>query len=357
MPRSWAGASTPAVTSVRGRRRWIGRSRSPTPDRTGHRVRARRRAADRRGLTVARGELDRAEELLDRALRIVERFDDLRRGAFDSAFRGQVARARGDHAGAVAHHDRARALYARLGSAPGVAWSHYDLGLLDRRRGDVAGAIEHLEESLAQFRDTGYTWAVGCVAWALATVELRRGRVERRRRCWPRRWTRSRRPAMAAASPRPSKPPLGLPASRARTGQGGLLGAAAVLRERLAAPLPDERPRRSPCVVAAGAPSAWARGGRAGAGSGRRLPNAQVGAIARRVLRASQLTPRAAGGPPHRLGTHQPADRPGAGHREKTTEVHVHHIIGKLGARCRSEVAAWVGAQGTGRSGPDSTHG
>jgi DNA-binding NarL/FixJ family response regulator len=26
--------------------------------------------------------------------------------------------------------------------------------------------------------------------------------------------------------------------------------------------------------------------------------------------------------------------------------VHVHHIIGKLGARCRSEVAAWVGAQG-----------
>ena len=33
---------------------------------------------------------------------------------------------------------------------------------------------------------------------------------------------------------------------------------------------------------------------------------------------------------------------------EKTAEVHVHHIIGKLGARCRSEVAAWVGA----RAGP-----
>ena len=26
---------------------------------------------------------------------------------------------------------------------------------------------------------------------------------------------------------------------------------------------------------------------------------------------------------------------------EKTAEVHVHNIIGKLGARCRAEVAAW----------------
>jgi DNA-binding NarL/FixJ family response regulator len=30
---------------------------------------------------------------------------------------------------------------------------------------------------------------------------------------------------------------------------------------------------------------------------------------------------------------------------EKTAEVHVHHIIAKLGARSRSEVAAWVGAR------------
>ena len=91
--------------------------------------------------------------------------------------------------------------------------------------------------------------------------------------------------------------------------------------------------------------------------SGRRLSNAQVGAIARRVLRASQLTPReqqvarliASGCTNRQIGRE-------LGIAEKTTEVHVHHIIGKLGARCRSEVAAWVGAQGAGGPGADSTH-
>jgi DNA-binding NarL/FixJ family response regulator len=31
---------------------------------------------------------------------------------------------------------------------------------------------------------------------------------------------------------------------------------------------------------------------------------------------------------------------------EKTAEVHVHHIMGKLGARSRAEVAVWAVSQG-----------
>ena len=309
-------------------------------------------------LTVARGEFDRAEELLDRALRIVERFDDLRRRAFDSAFRGQVARARGDHAGAVAHHDRARALYARLGSAPGVAWSHYDLGLLDRRRGDVAGAIEHLEESLAQFRDTGYAWAVGCVAWALATVELRRGRVEKAAALLAEALDEVEAAGDGRGLAQTLEATAGVACEQgAYRSAGQLLGAAAVLRERLAAPLPDEdrgaHHALSQQVRQALGPDEADRA----RSSGRRLSNAQVGAIARRVLRASQLTPReqqvarliASGRTNRQIGRE-------LGIAEKTTEVHVHHIIGKLGARCRSEVAAWVGAQGAGGPGADSTH-
>ena len=156
-------------------------------------------------------------------------------------------------------------------------------------------------------------WRGRLLRWSCAEGESRR-----RRLCWPRRWTRSRRPAMAAASPRPSKPPLGrlrarrLPVSGAVARRGGSAARAAP-----AAPLPDEdrgaHHALSQQVRRALGPEEADRA----RSSGRRLPNAQVGAIARRVLRASQLAQRAAGGPPHRLGVHQPADRPGAGHRRE----------------------------------------
>ena len=301
-------------------------------------------------LTVARGELDRAEELLDRALQIVERFDDLRRRAFDSAFRGQVARARGDHAGAAAHHDRARALYAQLGNAPGVAWSHYDLGLLDRRRGDVAGATEHLgraspSSGTPAMHGPSGAWRGRSPRWSFAGASREAAAL----------LAEALDGFEAAGDGRGLAQSLEATAGvaceqGAHRSAGQLLGAAAVLRERLAAPLPDEdrgaHHALSQQVRRALGPERGRRGrGARGAG----CPNAQVGAIARRVLRASQLTPReqqvarliASGRTNRQIGRE-------LGIAEKTTEVHVHHIIGKLGARCRSEVAAWVGAQGAG---------
>ena len=221
------------------------------------------------------------------------------------------------------------------------------------------GAAEHLEESLAQFRDTGYAWAVGCVAWALATVELRRGRVEKAAALLAEALDEVEAAGDGRGLAQTLEATAGVACEQgAYRSAGQLLGAAAVLRERLAAPLPDEdrgaHHASSQQVRRALGPEEADRA----RSSGRRLPNAQVGAIARRVLRASQLTPReqqvarliASGRTNRQIGRE-------LGIAEKTTEVHVHHIIGKLGARCRSEVAAWVGAQGTGWSGPDSTHG
>ena len=211
-------------------------------------------------LTVARGELDRAEELLDRALRIVERFDDLRRRAFDSAFRGQVARARGDHAGAVAHHDRARALYARLGSAPGrrvVSLRPGPAGPAPRRRrrGDRAPGGEPRPvpgHRLCMGRRVRGVGARHGGASPRASREgggaagrgAGRGRGGRR---WPR--------------PRPD--PRSDRWGRLRAGRVSVSGAVARCGGGAAraarGPAARRGPRRAPCVVTAGAPSAWAR--------------------------------------------------------------------------------------------------
>jgi non-specific serine/threonine protein kinase len=299
-------------------------------------------------VAVARGELDDAEVHLDRGLEIARRRGDRRRAAVGTAFLGHIARARGRHDEAAAHHDSAGRLHGRLDNASGVAWSWYDRGLLARRRGADDESARCLQESLDRFRDLDYGWAIGCAAPVLAAVELRRGRLrhatvllsEALDRCGPsagdsRALAQCLEVGAALACARGAVP------DAAR-----LLGAAAGLRERLAAPLPDDdvtqlderlRHRLGPERV------------RDARRAGRALATAEAIALARAPAPAVAPDPRSALTPREREvaglvaegRTNRQIGRV-LGIAEKTTEVHVHNIIRKLGARSRTEVAVWA---------------
>jgi non-specific serine/threonine protein kinase len=310
-------------------------------------------------LSFARGELDLVETCLDH----VERIGNRRHAAMSSAFRGHLARVRGDPTAAAAYHDRAGALYEELGNGDGVAWSRYDLGLL-RRRDDPGEAAEHLREALMRFRDSGYAWAIGCAEWALATVELRRGRLDEATALVTAALDRFETVADGRGLAQCLEAAAGIACERSAHGPAGqLLGAAAALRERLAAPLPDEDRGQHHAVTQRVRRALGPNGADAARLAGRELSTVEALTLARHIgwptgERAeadapppadpvSPLTPRerevagliAAGRTNRQIGR-------ALGIAEKTAEVHVHHIIGKLGARCRSEVAAWVGARG-----------
>jgi predicted ATPase/DNA-binding CsgD family transcriptional regulator len=310
-------------------------------------------------LSFARGELDVVEAFLDH----VERIGDRRHAAMSSAFRGHLARVRGDPTAAAAHHDRARALYEELGNAHGVAWSRYDLGLL-RRRDDPEEAAEHLREALTRFRDSGYAWAIGCAGWALATVELRRGRVDEAAALVAEALDRFETVADGRGLAQCLEAAAGIACERTAHGPAGrLLGAAAALRERLAAPLPDEDRGQHHAVTQRVRRALGPDGADATRRAGRELSTVEALALARHIgWPTGEHAEADAAGPAEPVTPLTPRERQVAGLiaagrtnrqigrtlgiAEKTTEVHVHHIIGKLGARCRSEVAAWVGAQG-----------
>lgn len=304
-------------------------------------------------VAVARGDLDGADAHLARGLEISRRCGPLRRTAIGTAFLGHVARARGRHDEAVVHHDRAGALHGELGNAAGVAWSWYDRGLLARRRGDNDEASRCLQEGLDRFRDMDYAWAIGCAAPVLAAVQLRRGRAgdaaalltEGLDQCGSsagdyRGLAQCLEVAAALACTR------GAAADAAR-----LLGAASALRERLVAPLPDDDAGDVEEITERVRRRLGPGPARDGLRAGRTLAAPAAIALARRATpepvpsdRAKPLlTPRerevaglVAGGHTNRqIGR-------ALGISEKTSEVHVHNIIRKLGARSRAEVAVWA---------------
>ncbi|MHA6795845.1 ATP-binding protein [Pseudonocardia bannensis] len=310
-------------------------------------------------MAFGRGEHDRSEQLLARAMAVNDRGGTPHRRAIGAAFLGHLARVRGDHRAAVAHYGRAGALYEELGNDTGVVWSRYDLGLLARSRGELAKAASLLREGLARFRELEYPWAIGCTAGALADVELRRGEPDAaaallREALRGHRAIDDRR---GIAQCLETAAELACARGAHRTA-GHLVGAAAALRVRIAAPLPAED-RDVPAVVTAavrahlgaeqadralhaGRSMAWTSAidlaEQAAAEPVRPTVRIPSSPLTRREREVARLV--ATGRTNRQIGRE-------LGIAEKTAEVHVHHIIGKLGARSRAEVAAWIATQGS----------
>jgi predicted ATPase/DNA-binding CsgD family transcriptional regulator len=307
-------------------------------------------------LAAGRGRPDRAHDLLSRALADSEQRGDVRRSAIASAFLGHVARARGQWNESAAWHRRAAAGFEELGNAPSMAWAQHDLGLLARDRGDTAEAVTLLRSSLRDFRDLGYTWAVAWSAWGLATALAARGALDEARqllgealRIYYREIDDYRGVAQCLEALAGIASELAQYQTAAR-----LIGAAAAQRVRVAAPVPEAEQERIAATELTLARSLGPEEAERFRQSGRAIPAGQAAELglavaagsapadlerARQVAltrRERQVAALVASG-----RTNRQIGRV-LGISEKTAEVHLQHVMAKLQARSRAEVAAWA---------------
>ena len=309
-------------------------------------------------LAWATGEVDRARDLLLRALERSEERADMRRAAIACAFLGHVARVSGEWDASADWHRRAEAGFRNGGNTQGVAWARHDLGLLARDHGDLESAAELLGASLRDFREVDYPWAAASSAWALGTTLSAQGRLE------------EARPLLAEALRiyTEVKDPRGVAQclealARVATEQAHyesaarLIGAAAALRVREAAGPPDTGPTWNSTVERVLAQALGPQEADRLIHAGQTMPAQQAADLAMAVAagaaprdpdRTQQvpLTPRerqvaalvASGRTNRQIGR-------ALGISEKTAEVHLHHVMSKLDVRSRAEVAAWAVTQ------------
>jgi predicted ATPase/DNA-binding NarL/FixJ family response regulator len=306
-------------------------------------------------LAFATGEMGRAQGRLRSALERSEKRGDARRAAFACAFLGHVARAGGEWDASADWHRRAEARFREEGSTRGVAWARHDLGLLARDHGDLGSAAELLRASLRDFRELDYPWATAWSAWGLGTTLSAQGRLD------------EAGPLLAEAlriytdvnDPRGVAQCLEalahVASERAHYESAArLIGAAAALRERVGARQSDTEQARISGVERVMARALGTQDADALIHTGRTMPVQQAADLAIAVAlgaapadadRSHQvpLTPRerqvaalvASGRTNRQIGRV-------LGISEKTAEVHLHHVMSKLDARSRAEVAAWA---------------
>ena len=306
-------------------------------------------------LAWATGEMSRAQGFLLSALEHTERRGDTRRAAIACAFLGNVARAGGEWDASADWHRRAEARFREEGNTQGVAWARHDLGLLARDHGDLGSAAELLRASLRDFRELDYPWALAWSAWGLGATLSAQGRLE------------EAGPLLAEALRiyTDANDPRGIAqclealahvaSERAHYESAArLIGAAAALRVRVAARQPDAEQARTSAVERALARALGPQDADTLIDAGRTMPSQQAADLAMAV--ASGTAPGDPDRPPRVPLT--PRERQVAalvasgrtnrqigrvlGISEKTAEVHLHHVMSKLDARSRAEVAAWA---------------
>lgn len=103
------------------------------------------------------GELDAAEEVLDRAQRLAEGLRNEQELAEVARFRGLLARRRGDDAGAAGHFARSLLLATRAGLRLERAEALEQFALLHHAAGRADDARTHLAEAAAEFFAAGAT--------------------------------------------------------------------------------------------------------------------------------------------------------------------------------------------------------
>jgi predicted ATPase/DNA-binding CsgD family transcriptional regulator len=309
-------------------------------------------------LAFATGEMDRAEDLLRSALERSEGDGHARRAAFACAFLGHVARAGGKWDASADWHRQAEARFRAEGSTQGVAWARQDLGLLARDHGDLRNAAELLRASLRDFRELDYPWAAAWSAWGLGTTLSAQGRLDEARPLLAEALriytdlddTRGIAHGLEALAHVASERALYESAAR-------LTGAAAALREQVAARQLDTEQARSSAVERVIALALGPEDADRLIHAGRTMPVEQATDLALAVASGTvpddldrpaqvSLTPReqqvaalvASGRTNRQIGRV-------LGISEKTAEVHLHHVMSKLDARSRAEVAAWAVTQ------------
>jgi len=306
-------------------------------------------------LASASGQPDQAQDLLSRALADSEGRSDARRAAIASAFLGHVARARGQWDEAAAWYHRAGEGFDRLGIPESVAWSQHDLGLLARDRGDLAGAVALFRASLREFRNLGYPWAVAWSAWGLGTALSAQGATDEARALIGEalRIYRELDDPRGVAQCLEALAAIAVELARFQTA-ARLIGAAMVHRARLAAPPPDVEQESISAIERTLARSLGPETAEQLRLAGRAMPSDEAAELGLAVATGSApADPERAKQVPLTRRERQVVALVASGRTnrqigrvlgisEKTAEVHLQHVMAKLEARSRAEVAAWA---------------
>jgi predicted ATPase/DNA-binding CsgD family transcriptional regulator len=289
-----------------------------------------------------------ASDHLEAAARASAATGDRRREAIARAFLGHVARRRGRLEEAEAHYRSAGHYFASTGNARGIAWNRYDLGLLARDHGRTDEAVDLVRCAVEDFRELDHPWGTACSALALGRALAGRGDLLAGRDHLLdalelfRTWGDLRGMAACVEALAELAAGQGEHAAAAR-----LMGAAARLNPASVVDRTSTRGLRESVRSALGD-----RVARSLCDAGERLGVDEVVGLARSILSGPELSPRerqvaaqlAAG------ATNRQAGRT-LGINERTVETHVAHIMAKLDARSRAEIAAWATRHGLG-SGP-----
>jgi predicted ATPase/DNA-binding NarL/FixJ family response regulator len=306
-------------------------------------------------LASGNGQPDRAQDLLSRSLEDSEHRGDVRRAAIAAAFLGHVARARGQWDEAAAWYRRAAEDFGQLGITGSVAWSRHDLGLLARDRGDLAGAVTLFRASLREFRDLGYPWAVAWSAWGLGTALSAQGAVDEARPLIGEalRIYRELDDPRGVAQCLEALAVIAAELTQYQT-TARLAGAATVHRARLAAPPPDVEQESISAVERTLARSLGPETAERLRQAGRAMPSDEAAELGLAVATGTALAdPQQVKQVPLTRRERQVAALVASGRTnrqigralgisEKTAEVHLQHVMAKLEARSRAEVAAWA---------------
>jgi predicted ATPase/DNA-binding CsgD family transcriptional regulator len=315
------------------------------------------------------GDYDRAQAHFAALMTVCEGMGDRAGIAYAQRSLGWVALERGELVAAQTWAEQSLALCRQAHDPSGIAWSLYDLGHVAFVRGEGAQAEPLLAESLAQFREQGNEFGCQRALVSLGHVARMQGQLARAIT-----WYRE---SLMAWRPFPGILALeglaGAAVSQGLAEHGArLFGTAEVVREAVGLPLPPvSRAAYERDVAAARAQldeatfaAAW-KAGRAWS-----LDQAVAEALSRPVeMQPAQTgteTPSQASQPasaiPARLATLTPRERQvlvllaqGASNRaiadalvitERTAEIHVSNILGKLGVTSRTQAAAYALAQG-----------
>jgi predicted ATPase/DNA-binding CsgD family transcriptional regulator len=335
---------------------------------------ARAGALDAAGVAALyQGDYDRAQAYFVGRLAVCQDLGDQVGMAQAQRMLGYVALLRGDLVDAQIWVAQSLALCQEVHDSEGIAWSLYDAGHLAFVRGELTEAEGTLAESLALFRTQGLPLGVIRALSSLGHVARAQGQLARAATCY--RESIAHAPILRFISVTAStlEGLAGVIGTLGRVADAAqLFGAVAAFRESSGTPLPPiERAAYEHEVAAVRAQmgeaafaAAWA------AGQAMPLEQASDAALhlpleeprAQRETEEPSQGPGSARAMPDRLGPLTPRERQvlallaqGATNRaiaealviaERTAEIHVSNILGKLGLTSRTQAAAYALAQG-----------
>lgn len=141
---------------------------------------------DRGAVHYKMGEVEKAEEEIQKGLALLEGTEAFRHQAAGYHYLGVVSRSRGDYQRAVQMHQRSLELREKIGDRWGIALSYNNLGIAYKNQGKRDEATQMYQRCLEIFEQIGYKLGVAGLYNNLGSLAQDRGNYEKAREMFQR---------------------------------------------------------------------------------------------------------------------------------------------------------------------------